>query len=776
MRVVLFHFAGLLVAAALCLGRAADPDELFAKAVKLHQAGDLKGAIQAYEEYLAVQPEAVEAISNLGAAYARLGEYGKAIPRYRRALELAPENGGVRFNLALALYESGQTPEAIEEFKKVLAAEPDNRRAILLLGDCYFRLADYKNVIALLEPREKAEPENRAILYLLGTALIRDGQASRGMVLMDRLLRNGDTPEAHLMLGIGRMMSLDHPGALNEFRRALELNPKIATAHSLAGQCLLVLNKNDEAIEEFRRELELNPNDFDSHLQLGSLLRKDGRLKDAAAHLDRAAQIRPGSPDVRYQVASVKLADGKTSEAQAELEQLVKEYPNFNEAHISLATIYYRAGRKADGDREREIVRRLEAEMKKPIAEAARAPSRDPGSSKPTATAPAAKPEPAGARANERETFEQLVARAAGARESERIAEAVDLYRRALRQKPDWAEGWWYLGTLHYGEDRYKEGYDAFAELVTLKPKKGVAWAMLGLCEFQLKDYEKALVHLQHGRLLGLAENLQLTRVTRYHVAILLTRFNEPESAMKILDYLALEDEREHHAPSEAVVTAMGLSGLQMPLLPGEVPEDKKELVNKVGQAQYANSVREPAKASALLQEMVSRYGNLPGVHYCYGAYLFSQNPEKALEEFKQEIRVSPGHYKARLQIALEHIKRGEFEAALPYAEETLKLVPQMFISHSVMGQALLGLDRIEPAVKELETAVKLAPDSPETRYTLARAYAAAGRKQDAARERAEFTRLDKVRREREKPRAPAQDRSQNVGAAEQPTTTGQRP
>jgi predicted Zn-dependent protease len=50
-------------------------------------------------------------------------------------------------------------------------------------------------------------------------------------------------------------------------------------------------------------------------------------------------------------------------------------------------------------------------------------------------------------------------------------------------------------------------------------------------------------------------------------------------------------------------------------------------------------------------------------------------------------------------------------------------------------------------AIEELEGAAKLAPDSPETIYALARAYTRAGRKQDADRARAEFDRLDKVRR-----------------------------
>jgi Tfp pilus assembly protein PilF len=48
--------------------------------------------------------------------------------------------------------------------------------------------------------------------------------------------------------------------------------------------------------------------------------------------------------------------------ATKDLESILKETPQFTEAHVTLATVYYRQKRKADGDRERAIVQRLNAE------------------------------------------------------------------------------------------------------------------------------------------------------------------------------------------------------------------------------------------------------------------------------------------------------------------------------------------------------------------------------------------------------------------------------
>src|SRR3712207_3699090 len=81
------------------------------------------------------------------------------------------------------------------------------------------------------------------------------------------------------------------------------------------------------------------------------------------------------------------------------------------------------------------------------------------------------------------QAFDQLAAEANAAREGDRLEEAVDKYRRALALRPQWAEGWWYLATIHYDRDNYAEAARGFKEAARLQPKAGAAWAMLGICE-----------------------------------------------------------------------------------------------------------------------------------------------------------------------------------------------------------------------------------------------------------------------------------------------------
>jgi tetratricopeptide (TPR) repeat protein len=334
-------------------------------------------------------------------------------------------------------------------------------------------------------------------------------------------------------------------------------------------------------------------------------------------------------------------------------------------------------------------------------------------------------------------TFDQASKAADEARLAGRLDEAIELYVKALRIRPNWAPGWWYVGAILYEKDRYLEARDAFRNLVTLEPKKGPAWGMLGLCEFQTRDYDRAVVSLQRGRSFGLSDNKELESVVRYHTALLYVRFEQFEIAYEILsEFIRAGNE------SPKVVEAFGLAMLRMPFLPTEIPPDKREQVLLAGKAGYQMAARRLAEGRAAFDALLTRYPNAPNVHYAFGVFLMNQDADAALKEFQRELQISPSHYPAMVQMAFEYLKRNEYNTALPLAEKAVQLAPKMFAARNVLGRVLLELGQIERAIGELEEGVRIAPTSPEMHFALARAYTRAGRKKDADREREAFKRL----------------------------------
>src|SRR6202035_199927 len=178
-----------------------------------------------------------------------------------------------------------------------------NQQATLLLADCYLRMEQNKDVIRVLEPAEKEHPDDLAIAYMLGTALIREKRVSDGQVLVDRILRNGESAETHLMLGSAKIGVADFAGARDELAKAVALNPNLPEVHVLYARALQVTGDPDEALKEFKAELAIDPHDYASNLQIGAMLRQDQNYEQARPYFLRALETRPGDIAVRYQIA-----------------------------------------------------------------------------------------------------------------------------------------------------------------------------------------------------------------------------------------------------------------------------------------------------------------------------------------------------------------------------------------------------------------------------------------------------------------------------------------
>jgi tetratricopeptide (TPR) repeat protein len=265
----------------------------------------------------------------------------------------------VRLNLALSEYKHGDFQLAASELQDLRKDHPENRQSLYLLADCYLRLGRNSEVVELLEPGFQAHPEDRAIDYALGTALLREGKLQQGEVVIDRILKDGDTAEANFLMGEVHFAAGNYKEAAAALRRSLKLNPSLPGCWSVYGHALLNSGEIEGAAGAFKKALEMDASDFSANLYLGSVLRRGGKAADAVPYLEKAWRQRPTSPEVRFQIAAAHAALGKFDDARREFEQLEQKYPDFLEVHVQLATLYARLGLKQESERERAIVLEL---------------------------------------------------------------------------------------------------------------------------------------------------------------------------------------------------------------------------------------------------------------------------------------------------------------------------------------------------------------------------------------------------------------------------------
>jgi tetratricopeptide (TPR) repeat protein len=336
-------------------------------------------------------------------------------------------------------------------------------------------------------------------------------------------------------------------------------------------------------------------------------------------------------------------------------------------------------------------------------------------------------------------TFAQISQQADRARETNDLDRAVKLYRQALVMRPRWAEGWWSLGTIYYDRNAYGDAARAFQRLVTIEPKHGTGHAMLGLCQFELGQDDNALANLEGGRRLGILKNDDLRRVVLYHQGVLYLRKSKFSSAQEALMRLARDGVRE-----DVGALALGMSVLLVH--PDKLPPDGSighDIVIRAGQAEMAGARNEPEEARRLYDLALQQAADFPNLHYAYGRFLLGiREPDAALTQFEQEIANNPRHVQAHLEIAAVRYRIDSADG-VKHAEEAVALDSKLPFGHYLLGLLYLDTGQFPKAVSELEVALEAFPTQPEVYFALGNAYAKAGRKEDAARARAAFVRLN---------------------------------
>ncbi|HKW63191.1 MAG TPA: tetratricopeptide repeat protein [Candidatus Acidoferrum sp.] len=337
------------------------------------------------------------------------------------------------------------------------------------------------------------------------------------------------------------------------------------------------------------------------------------------------------------------------------------------------------------------------------------------------------------------ETFEDLSAKAQQAYEANHPEEAADLYSRAVKLRPDWAQGWWAIGMIEYERDRYPECRDALTRMVQFDASAAPGWALLGLCEFRTKQYDASFQHLKKAHMLVPVTQPggQLMEMADFHLSMLLTQQGAFELAQEMLMRVA----RKVHANSE-MMFAGGLPSLRMAILPSDVPANQRDVVTMAGKAFWDLATQEPEVAEADFTALVSKYPKFPNVHYFYGTYLAARHPEQCAQEFLKELSITPDSVPARVELALQYILDGKLDDALKFARQAVALSPDSVGAQLALAKALQNKGDRESALAAYLAAEKLDPVSPVIRLYIVNTYRALGRIEEMKKEKAEYDRL----------------------------------
>lgn len=95
---------------------------------------ELRDRIAGIEKMLAVNPNNLEALTQLGNDYFDTGNFAKAVEAYQKALQLNPQQADVWTDLGVSYRRINNPAEAAKAFRKAQETDPTNAASLFNLG------------------------------------------------------------------------------------------------------------------------------------------------------------------------------------------------------------------------------------------------------------------------------------------------------------------------------------------------------------------------------------------------------------------------------------------------------------------------------------------------------------------------------------------------------------------------------------------------------------------------------------------------------------------
>jgi protein O-GlcNAc transferase len=290
---------------------------LMQKGLDLQRRGQLREANLCFHQVIAANPHHPEANHALGLIAHQTGNSEIAAKLIARAIETSPTQASYRSNLGVVLVALGRHTEAVESYRQALKRDPSLAAvqsnlgiALLALGRAEEAAQAHRRAL-VLQPNYA---EAHANLGLALTALGREEEAIKS--LRKAIAVRPDHVNAYVYLGDALARQGAPEDAVASYRAALRLNPEHAGAHNNLANVFRQLKRFLEAADNYRAAIYIKPT-ATAYANLGQTLEELGESEAAIANYQAALDLAPQDAAIAGAYGRLLTALGRTEEAAA---------------------------------------------------------------------------------------------------------------------------------------------------------------------------------------------------------------------------------------------------------------------------------------------------------------------------------------------------------------------------------------------------------------------------------------------------------------------------
>ena len=227
----------------------------------------------------------------------------------------------------------------------------DYGRNYLSRGFVFYERGYFEQAASYFQQAVKDDPRSAEALYGLGSAYLQRQEANRARACFEQVLRlhagyPGTVPNTWNNLGIMAARAGDVSAAIQDFQRALEIDPDHSIALQNLGNAYRQKKQWPEAERAFKHALALNPDDAESNYGLGLVYAQQNDTERAYSYLQKALGARPVYPEALNNLGILYLRTRRVDEAKHSFKESIQLAPEYDQSYLNLARVYSIEGEK----------------------------------------------------------------------------------------------------------------------------------------------------------------------------------------------------------------------------------------------------------------------------------------------------------------------------------------------------------------------------------------------------------------------------------------------
>ncbi len=258
-------------------------------AEQLRKYGDFSGAIDQYNQILAINPNQETACFSKGLILMRQEKLNEANQCFLRIINNNPSAFDAHFNLASCYYRQQKYAAAINHFRIASRNKDLTNRSLFLMAQCFSKRNDIDQAIVSMEKLVDSEKENvgyrKALAEFYEKAEEFDMAAE---VYYDLTLLAPNKSEFWLKLAFSQIKTKDFDKAEKTLNKVFKVQPGHLEGHRVLADLYAAKGLYKEAIEEYQRILMLNENNSEVYISLAKIYREINRDNEEMDSLNKA--------------------------------------------------------------------------------------------------------------------------------------------------------------------------------------------------------------------------------------------------------------------------------------------------------------------------------------------------------------------------------------------------------------------------------------------------------------------------------------------------------